>query len=52
MKNLEKSKKLIYNDNEGKLNQEEIFKLSESEFYDYLISQKDESISDDEIILK
>lgn len=50
MKNLEKSKKLIYNDNVGKLTQEEIFKLSESEFYDYLISRDDERISDDEII--
>jgi hypothetical protein len=51
VENLEKSKKLIYNENKGKLAQEEIFKLSEDEFYDYLSSQKDESISDDEIIL-
>lgn len=48
---MEESKKLIYNDNEGKLTQEEIFQLSENEFYDYLSSQDDESISDDEIIL-
>ena len=48
---MEKSKKLIYNDNVGKLTQEEIFQLSESEFYDYLISQNDDDISDDEIIL-
>lgn len=51
MKKLEKSKKLIYNDNVGKLTQEEIFGLSESEFYDYLCEQDDNEPSDDEIIM-
>lgn len=44
-------KKLIYNDNSNKLTQEEILKLSEREFYDYLCEQDGEMPSDNEIIL-
>ena len=51
VKILEKSKKLRYNDNKGKLTQEEIFELSESGFYDYLCKQNNDRPSDDEIIL-
>ncbi len=46
-----KIKKLIYNDNSKKLTQEEILKLSESEFCDYLCEQDEGMPSDNEIIL-
>lgn len=46
-----KNKKLIYNDNIKKLTQEEILKLSEREFYDYLCEQDEGMPSDNEIIL-
>lgn len=46
-----KNKKLIYNDHSKKLAQEEILKLNESEFLDYLYEEDEEMPSDNEIIL-
>ena len=43
--------KLIYNDNIEELKQEEIYSLSEREFWDYLQEQDSKEPSDDEIIM-
>ncbi len=51
MKILGENQKLTYNDNIEKITQEEIFKLSESELYDYFLKQDEGMPSDDEIIL-
>lgn len=48
---MRKNRRLIYNDNSNKLTQEEILKLSEREFYDYLCDEDEKKPSDDEIIL-